>query len=68
MTTHRFSLIGAWGSKLTSVAGHRCERCGVLYVTMNLAADESGAIFALDPDGVRVERSEMERGECNASS
>ena len=64
---HKFNLVGAWGSKLCSVAGYRCERCGVLYVTMNLTADVSGRIFAMDPNGREIEVSEMEARTCNAS-
>jgi hypothetical protein len=64
---HKFNLVGAWGSKLRTVAGYRCERCDVLYVTMNLTADLSGRIFAMDPDGREIELSEMEAGTCHAS-
>jgi len=63
---HKFNLVGAWGSKLCSVAGYRCERCDVLYVTMNLTADPSGKIFAMDPEGREIEVSEMEARTCHA--
>jgi hypothetical protein len=64
---HKFNLVGAWGSKLRTVAGYRCERCDVLYVTMNLTADVSGRIFAMDPDGREIEVSEMKARTCDAS-
>jgi hypothetical protein len=66
--THKFHLAGAWGSKLCSVAGYRCDRCGLLYATMNLTADETGKIFALDPDGTPTELDEMEKSICDASA
>jgi hypothetical protein len=66
--THCFVLLGAWGSKLRSVAGYRCARCDVLYVTMNLTADLSGRIFAMDPDGREIELTEMEARICDAFS
>jgi hypothetical protein len=65
---HKFNLLGAWGSKLCSVAGYRCERCGALYATMNLTVDPSGKIFALDPNGTAIEVSEMEASTCDASA
>lgn len=64
--THRFKIAGAWGSKLCSVAGYRCDRCGVLYATMNLTADASGGIFALDPEGTPIELEQMEQSICDA--
>ena len=64
--THRFVLVGAWGSKLRTVAGYRCARCDVLYVTMNITADSSGRIFAVDPDGREIEVAEMEARTCDA--
>jgi hypothetical protein len=64
---HKFNLVGAWGSKLRSVAGYRCERCGALYITMNLTADLSGRIFAMDPEGREIEVAEMEARTCHAS-
>jgi len=64
---HKFVLVGAWGSKLRTVAGYRCARCDVLYVTMNLTADITGRIFAMDPDGREIEVAEMEaRTTCDA--
>jgi hypothetical protein len=63
---HRFNLLGAWGSKLRTVAGYRCARCDALYVTMNLTADWSGRIFAMDPDGREIELSEMYARTCDA--
>ncbi len=66
MTAHKFNLMGAWGSKLTTVAGYRCERCGLLYVRINLTADPDGRIFAMSPDGIRVEVAEMEASRCDA--
>lgn len=68
MLKHEFRLEGAWGSKLVSVAGHRCARCGMLYVTMNLTADPAGTLFALDGDGQRVARLLIESGECDGAS
>jgi hypothetical protein len=65
---HKFKLIGAWGSKLRTVAGYRCARCDVLYVTMNLTADLSGRIFAMDPDGREIELSEMHARTCDDAS
>jgi hypothetical protein len=65
---HKFNLVGAWGSKLRTVAGYRCARCDVLYVTMNLTADLSGRIFAMDPDGLEIELTEMQARNCDASS
>ena len=64
--THRFVLVGAWGSKLRTVAGYRCARCEVLYLTMNLTADITGRIFAMDPDGREIELAEMETRTCDA--
>jgi len=64
---HKFNLVGAWGSKLRTVAGYRCDRCDALYVTMNLTADLSGRIFAMDADGREIEVSEMEARTCDAS-
>jgi hypothetical protein len=64
--THRFVLVGAWGSKLRSVAGYRCSKCDALYVTMNLTVDLSGRIFAMDPDGCEIEVAEMEARTCDA--
>ena len=64
--THKFNITGAWGSKLCSVAGYRCDRCGVLYATMNLTADPSGKIFALDPEGTPIELEQMEQSNCDA--
>jgi hypothetical protein len=64
--THRFVLVGAWGSKLRTVAGYRCARCNVLYLTMNLTADITGRIFAMDPEGREIELSEMEARTCDA--
>ena len=66
--THKFNLLGAWSSKLCSVAGYRCERCGALYATMNLTADRSEKIFVLDPTGRRIEVSEMEASRCDVSA
>jgi hypothetical protein len=63
---HSFELVGAWGSKLCSVAGHRCARCGALYVTRNLTADPTGRIFAMDSDGREIELSEMQARTCDA--
>ncbi len=68
MLKHNFKLQGAWGSKLVSVAGHRCARCGVLFVTMNRTADPAGTIFALDAEGNRVAREQIESGECDGAS
>lgn len=68
MLKHDFKLQGAWGSKLVSVAGHRCARCGMLFVTMNLTADRAGRIFALDAEGKQVEREQIEAGECDGTS
>jgi hypothetical protein len=65
--THRFSLVGAWGSKLCTIAGYRCARCEVLYLTMNLTADLSGRIFAMDSDGREMELVEMEARTCDAA-
>ena len=67
MLKHNFRIAGAWGSKLVSVAGHRCDRCGMLYVTMNLTADPAGTIFALDAEGNRIDRERIESGECDAA-
>jgi hypothetical protein len=64
--THKFNLVGAWGSKLRTVAGYRCARCNVLYLTMNLTADITGRIFAMDPDGREIELAEMEARTCDA--
>ena len=62
---HRFELVGAWGSKLRTVAGYRCARCDVLYVTMNLTADITERIFAMDSDGREIELSEMHARTCD---
>jgi hypothetical protein len=64
--THRFVLLGAWGSKLRTVAGYRCTRCDALYITINLTSDLSGRIFAMDPEGVEIELSEMYARTCDA--
>jgi len=63
---HDFRIVGAWGSKLCSMAGYRCARCGVLYVTKNLTADPTGKIFAVDPEGHEIELSEMHARTCDA--
>ena len=63
---HNFLIVGAWGSKLCSMAGYRCVRCDVLYVTKNLTADPTGRIFAMDPEGREIELSEMHARTCDA--
>jgi hypothetical protein len=63
---HEFRIVGAWGSKLCSMAGYRCARCGVLYVAKNLTADATGRIFAVDPNGQEIELSEMHARTCDA--
>jgi len=63
---HRFEIVGAWGSKLCSMAGWRCARCDVLYVTKNLTADPTGRIFAMDPDGREIELAQMHERICDA--
>lgn len=62
---HRFESQGAWGSKLVTIAGYRCIRCGLLYVRANRKEDESGRIFAIADDGRVTECAEIEATPCN---
>ncbi|HVN29601.1 MAG TPA: hypothetical protein VMT64_13980 [Candidatus Binataceae bacterium] len=63
---HQFEIVGAWGSKLCSMAGWRCARCDVLYVTKNLTADPTKRIFAMDPDGCEIDLEEMYARNCES--
>jgi hypothetical protein len=67
MKAHQFRLQGAWGSRLVSIAGYRCDRCGALYFRKNLTTDPSGRIFAIDSEGDEAEIDEVEGGLCDGS-
>jgi hypothetical protein len=63
MGSHHFVGLGAWGSKLTTIAANRCDRCGFMYVAMNHAADRDGRIFAIGGNGVDLPDAAL-GGEC----
>jgi hypothetical protein len=48
------------------MAGYRCDRCNLLYIRMNLTADQTGAITAIGPDGEPVAIDKIEGAACDA--
>lgn len=64
MRDHRFTALGGWGSKATSIAGWRCLDCGFMFVAMNHAADAAGHIRAIGENGEDLEESELV-GRCS---
>ena len=62
MSAHRFTALGAWGSKQTTIAAFRCAKCGFMYVAINFAADRPEKILAIGEDGEDLEASEIADG------
>ncbi len=59
MGAHCFIVIGAWGSKQTTIAASRCVKCGFIYVAMNFAADPAGSVVTIGENGEDLDLSAL---------
>ena len=67
MGAHHLTALGGWGGRFTTIAAHRCDRCGFMYVAMNHTADPAGSITLIGEGGKDVDASEV-NGACTQRS